>query len=373
MVGDLDPVTTDQRPVPAPLVRFVEAKPFDAGRLTAILEDSILMNHWTNGGPTAARLEAMVHRRLGISESRCVVVASSATAALLAMAGVFAHRLGRPVRWIGSSFGFFSGRIGPLAGSIDFVDCGADGSLDLECVEGRPANAWDGLLVTNVFGSAPDLARYSEYCRSRGKLLLADNAMAFLGFDRSSLDTPDEIISFHHTKPWGFGEGGCAVLPRPYAELFRHLLNFGHQAPTSLAAFAGNGKMSDLAAAAVIARLEAEDEWAPLYRTQWQRIADLGIRSGLSLLNRPAPGAVPGFVAFEAPGSIAGRLIAGRGVPMAKYYPPLSETARAHDLYDRNVCVACHPGMAFLPDAAIADELTRIEALAGRLPEPGAA
>ena len=361
-------MTTGGRAVPEPLLRFVEAKPFDAGRVAEILEASVLQNRWTNGGPTAARLEAMVHRRLGIHESRSVVVASSATAALFAMAGVLAHGLGRPVRWIGSSYGFFSGRIGPLAGNIDFVDCRVDGSLDLECVDRRPADSWDGLLVTNVFGSAPDLAPYVDYCRSRGKILLADNAMALLGFERSGPDAPDEIISFHHTKPWGFGEGGCAVLPRADAELFRHLLNFGHQAPSSLAAFAGNGKMSDLAAAAVIARLEAVDEWAPLYRAQWQRIADLGIRSGLSLLNRPAPGAVQGFVAFKAPGPIAGQRVAGRGVPVAKYYPPLSETARARDLYDRNVCVACHPGMAFLSDAAIADELAGIAALTDRLP-----
>ncbi len=363
----------DELAVPEPFVRFVEAKPFDAMRVAEILEASVLQNHWSNGGPTAARLEAMVHRRLGIQESQSVVVASSATAALFAMAGVMAFRLGRPVRWIGSSFGFFSGRIGPLAGNIDFVDCRVDGSLDLECVDRRPADSWDGLLVTNVFGSAPDLAAYQDYCRSRGKILLADNAMALLGFDRSGPGAPDEVISFHHTKPWGFGEGGCAVLPRADAELFRHLLNFGHHAPSSLAAFASNGKMSDVAAAAVIARLEAEDEWAPLYRAQWQRIADIGIRSGLRLLNRPAPAAVQGFVALQAPGSITGRQIAGRGVPMAKYYPPLAETARARDLYDRNVCVACHPGMALVSDAAIADEMARIVALADRLRETSAA
>lgn len=362
-------MTPDDRAGTERLVRFVEAKPFDAMRVGEIAKASVLQNQWANGGPTAARLEALVHRRLGIHESRSVVVASSATAALFAMAGVMAHRLGRPVRWIGSSFGFFSGRIGPLAGNIAFVDCREDGSLDLECVDRQPAASWDGLLVTNVFGSAPDLTLYDDYCRSRGKMLLADNAMALLGCDRSGPGAPDEIISFHHTKPWGFGEGGCAVLPEVDADLFRHLLNFGHHAPSSLAAFAANGKMSDLAAAAVIARLEAEDGWAPLYRTQWARIADIGSRSGLRLLNRPAPGAVQGFVALQAPGPIAGRLVVERDVPMAKYYPPLAETRKARDLYDRNVCVACHPGMALLPDAAIADEMERIEALAGRVTE----
>ena len=78
-----------------------------------------------------------------------------------------------------------------------------------------------------------------------------------------------------------------------------------------------------------------------------------------------SPGAVPGFVAFLAPGPVPAALLADRAVPMAKYYPPLSETPVARDLYDRNVCIACHPGMASLADDRIAEEIRRIAGIAG--------
>ncbi len=55
-----------------------------------------------------------------------------------------------------------------------------------------------------------------------------------------------EIVSFHHTKPWGFGEGGCAIVDGALAEKLRSLHNFGVGRRCFVRNFAGNGKMSDI-------------------------------------------------------------------------------------------------------------------------------
>jgi dTDP-4-amino-4,6-dideoxygalactose transaminase len=157
-------------------------------------------NQWANFGPASLLLERTLEQMLQVPADRAVVAASSGTAALLALAGVAAARHERPLRWIGSAFGFFSTRIGALAEATSFVDCDARGFLDLSDVDNLADDSWDGLLVTNVFGAAADISSYVAYCRQRGKAIIADNAMCLLGFDRASPEAPAEIISLHHTK-----------------------------------------------------------------------------------------------------------------------------------------------------------------------------
>ena len=36
-----------------------------------------------------------------------------------------------------------------------------------------------------------------------------------------------EVISFHHTKPWGFGEGGIIVCNTKHENKIKELINFG--------------------------------------------------------------------------------------------------------------------------------------------------
>lgn len=341
-----------------PRLRFVEQKTLHWGRMADILAMSEAENQWANFGPASRLLERTIERILQVHPDRAVVATSSGTAALMALAGVAAAQLGRPLRWVGSAFGFFSTRIASLAGAVTFVDCDGAGFLDLSRVDDLPDNSWDGLLVTNIFGSDPDLARYSAYCRSRGKALIVDNAVCLLGYQRASPDSPREFISLHHTKPWGFGEGGCAILSREEAPLFRQLIRFGQHAPAGLNMFAGNGKISDLAAAAIVDRLGQHRGWAPQYAAQWHRIADIGRRAGFEVVHELLPGGAVGFTPFLAPHPVPDGLVRTSGLPLAKYYPPLDERPNARALFDRIVCVACHPGMAALSDGRLGEEIS---------------
>jgi dTDP-4-amino-4,6-dideoxygalactose transaminase len=334
-------------------MRFVEAKALHWERVRALLAASEEENQWANFGPVSRRLEREIERMLSVPPTRAVVVASSGTAALFALCGVLSARAGHPLRWLGSAFAFGSTRNGPLADTIRMVDCDDSGLIDLAAVECVPTDQWDGLLVTNTFGQCADGAPFTDYCRARGKAIVVDNAQCLLGFDRSTEKAAEEIVSLHHTKPWGTGEGGFAIVTRADEKLFRNLLNFGYRAPTWLAPYAANGKMSDIAAAAILARLETWPKVAPLYRSQRDRLVAIAVEAGYQTFARPAPGAVIGFVPLVAPAPVSVATVKASDVPLAKYYPPLADLPNARRLFDRMVGIACHPGMAAINDATV--------------------
>lgn len=352
-VARLDVPPPDTKPV-----AYVEEKQIDWQRVSQFLSLSERANRWTNFGPVSVVLERALEHVLRLPSGRAVVVASSGTAALFALAGLHAARSGRPLRWLVSAFGFFSTAVGPLADSVRILDCGRDGFLDLEAAGRLPEGSWDGMLVTNVFGLDRTLARYREFCRDRGKVLLIDNAAALFGCDRTEAGTPDEIISFHHTKPWGVGEGGCAIVPRSDAHLLRRLLDFGVGAPASLKPFAANGKISDIACATILERLERLPSWSHSYRSQYRRLTKLAVEAGLKLLAPPPGDALSPCVPALAPAPVSADALGGGPFIMRKYYRPLSPDApKAADLYARIINIPAHPGMASLTCDSIVGRL----------------
>ena len=302
-------------------------------------------------------LERTIAHLLDVPSSRAVVATSSGTSALFALLGVLASRTGRRMRWLASAFGFAATRIGPLAGSVRLIDCDDEGMLDLGSVAAIPGDDWDGLLLTNVFGRCADFSAYVTFCHDRDKAIVVDNAQGLLGSDRGAMNAPEEIISFHHTKPWGFGEGGCAIVDREDEAMLRGLLNFGYSTPRLVDEYAANGKIADLAAAAIVARLEGWPRAADNYRIQWQRIASIAEDVGYDVFSRPATGGTLGFVPILAPSPVEIETVRSSALPLAKYYPPLGDLPTARRLYARIVCVACHPGLGILEDGLISKGL----------------
>lgn len=358
--GELDRASLD-----APHVAFVEAKNPDWARMAEIAEIAVRANRWANFGPVSQALENVIAALLDLTPERKVVAASSATSALFALVGLHSHKAGRPLRWLVSAYGFFSTAVGPLAECTRVVDCDAGGFLDLALVDELPSDQWDGMIVTNTFGLARDMGDYQRYCTAKGKELIVDSALAFIGHDRSSDRQPDEVVSFHHTKPWGFGEGGCAIVSSADADLVRGFLNFAVGTPAEHQRFGQNGKMSDLAAVAIIERLERLPSWAFFYRRQERRIVGLVRAAGLSMLRERRDLRVRPHVPVLAPGPIALDAVPAAPFDVRKYYRPLDPTApRATELYQRIVCIPSHPGMAAVPTREIEQFLNELRNVA---------
>jgi dTDP-4-amino-4,6-dideoxygalactose transaminase len=327
-------------------ISFIENKSIDVSLLREILRTSRNQNHWANFGPAVELLEEAIHRALELPSNRRVVSCKSATDALMALVGMHEHNAGRKLRWVVSAFGFFSTRLGPLA-QAKVLDCDHNGVISLTDLKNLDPGKWDGVVVTNPFSLAENTSTIIEFAQSMGKKVIVDNAAAMFSRERHHSGYPDEIISFHQTKPWGMGEGGCAIVNDETAATIRSLTNFGVGLSDSAARYAQNSKMSDFDAALILQRLVNLPNWQSLYRLQKRRIMSVASPLGLELL-KPAP---PEFLSAHVP------LLSSRTVDkdelvnpyltLRKYYKPLATGFQnAQRTYDRIVCVPCHPGVA---------------------------
>lgn len=334
-------------------VRYVEDKRIDWQRVHEILDVSRRANQWTNFGPVSRMLERALEHVLKLPPERAVVACASASVGLTALAGLHAVRRRGPLRWLVSAYTFAVQRTGAFADAV-VVDCDDAGLIDLAAAADLPGDRWDGMIVTNLFGALTDTKRFADFCAERGKDLVLDSAQALLGFDRAAPGLPAEAISFHHTKPWGVGEGGCVIVDRADAPVVRAALNFGIGGPDLLKPFAGNGKISEIACALVLDRLERLPSWSYFYRGQRRRVDKLLRHAGLSLLCKAPNDAIVASLPILAARSIGASWLGNQPFEMGKYYPPLEKGHRnAERLFSRVVNVPVHAGMAALPNETI--------------------
>lgn len=351
-------------------ITFVDDKPPDLEYMSSLLAESRRQNQWTNFGPVSLLLEEAVRDRLDLGDDNAVVATSSGTSALHSLVALHSFLVGRPQRWVVSAFGFWCTRQGVLGDSL-VVDCDSEGMLDLHSLDSLDPSEYDGVVVTNVFGLLSDISPYVSHCRALSKALICDAGAAFdAGHRRNDAASLFEAISFHHTKPWGMGEGGCLVLPAEHEHVARSLINFGtrHGAPTGR--LSTNAKMSDLAAAAILGRLRDFDTIRRACLVEYQRVIDIATSIGFRPLRgdgRVLPGqGTPPCVPLVAPVPIPSSTLSNPHVVFRKYYAPVEPGHRTADwLYDRILNIPSHPGMARLRSDLLAEVLRAVLAASG--------
>ena len=348
-----------RRRPPVRPVAFIEHKSPDLEQLAEILQLSADSGSWTNFGPVCTLLESALERRLRLPPARAAVMCSSGTSALLTLIALEEYCAGRRLRWVISAYGFRSTYLGPLADAT-VLDSDGGAMLDLQALSRMRPDTWDGLVLTNVFGLRPDVRDYLAFCKGLGKELIVDNAGLLDGFQRDDESTSvNEILSFHQTKPWGMGEGGCAIMDRDRACIFRDLMNAGKSLGPAARAGASNSKISDFSCALILQRLLHASEWSCAYREQAQRMLTIALQAGLRPL---APidldTLTPPHLPMLASHPIAAASLANETFVMQKYYRPLVDSAEnAWAIYHRIVNIPCHPDMAALSDKEIRQTL----------------
>lgn len=313
------------------MIDFVESKSVDWAHVTSLLQRSKAANRWTNGGPVVSLLEAELTRWLRTDQR--VVACNNGSIALFALVEMHNLLAGRELKWAVSSFGFACSHQGPLRNAA-VIDCDDRALLDLHQL---PADC-DGVVFTNVFGTVKDMSPIRKRAEAMGKIFICDSAGAF----DCCTHGPNEIISLHHTKPWGFGEGGCAIVAPEHETLFRSLIAFGTNPLERL--YATNGKMSDIAAAYILQWLVGCPARVPVHQEQYARLAAAGMRLGFKPLTGDGtfPVGLPQNLPMLAPVPIT-------NPPGAmKYYRPIAETPVAVDLYARIINLPCHGGVSEL-------------------------
>lgn len=346
-------------PVAAP-IPFIENKIYDFERLSDLLSLSITQNHHANGGPVSRLLETMVASLTRQPDQRRAIAVSNGTTALHMACGLHALKARRPdFRWVTSAFNFFSARVGPLSGAM-VIDCDAQGGFDLDALRALPPDSYDGVIYTNVFAQQSDWQGVAAFCAHHGKSLVVDNATGLLDRPQEALrpGSPIEIISAHHTKPWGVGEGGFLLCDADDETTLRQLANFAALLPDGAAFASSNYKISDLSAAAIIDRLERMPSWVPHYVAQQDRMHALMTDVDTAIdpfLGSTTPLSPRAHTPFLCPVPVDVNHPHGP-VTLRKYYRPLpaqAPTPNADDLFARIFSLSNAPEMHLASDEEI--------------------
>ncbi|WP_299848782.1 DegT/DnrJ/EryC1/StrS family aminotransferase [uncultured Roseovarius sp.] len=324
------------------MIKFVENKTPAMDRVATLLEACAQENTWANRGPLYHTMADVFGDHLQVPSGATVTPCANGGVALEAMARLHEQDAGRPLRWVSSSFTFQNMGRGYFA-DVTFVDCDASGMLDIAALRALDPESYDGFVVVNTLGMVQDFSAYISFARESGKAMLFDNAA---GVRAGIPDWPWQSFSLHQTKPYGVGEGGLAITPADRAEEFYTLLNYDAP-PEPAGLWMNNGKISDIACAFHISRLELVDDWTPQYYEQEARIAGIAQEMGLRPL-LPVCGPTPKTsCAFLCDTPIPlERLRQTQNINFAKYYKPLAQLSMTQEVYAHILNIPTHPDMA---------------------------
>ena len=365
-----DPPDPGQRPL-----AFIENKVPDHGRVAQFVALSEHQNAYANGGPVSRLLEEAASTVIGVQDGMKVVAVANGTTGLHVLAGLEAVRRGRHLRWVSPAFTFFSVRTGPLDDCI-LVDCNEFGVIDRPILERLDPESYDGVIYTNIFGASANVEELARFCEDHDKSLIVDNATGLLDVVTGAGRQLPQVISCHHTKPWGFGEGGLILVEKGDEELARQLVNFGNGAPDWACRYATNGKIADYSCALILDRLERLPTWNPLYHMQLRRISALIEQNEFPLRHLWAspPNSPMSSVPLMGRSEIPPSMLANEHIVLRKYYRPLNWSRddliswrrddhvfpNADNIFRRIINFPVHPGVAALEDDVIVTVLGRL-------------
>lgn len=338
---------------------FIENKKIDYHSLEDILSVSKKNNHWANFGPVAGLVEAHIHEMLNLPDHRQVVMCKSGTSALHTLVNLYEIKSNKKLKWVISAFGFVASKIGPLH-DAKVIDCDENGLLDIKILSQLPSDSWDAVLFTNTFAICQDLSPLVKLCQKLGKLIIIDNAVGLNSLWRNT-NPVNEAISFHQTKPWGMGEGGCLIIDKKDEELTRSLICFGLNETIDHRQYYSNEKIAEINAAIILQRLKNWSQWSDLYIMQFQRIVLLGKEMGLNSMVDSASEVIHSNIPFLTPYHIKKTELSNQRFVIQKYYRPLEKGNEvATNIYSHIINIPCHSELVKLSDEAILEGMKQV-------------
>ena len=317
-----------------------------------LLKESLKNNQFTNYGPNVQLLENKIKEIYKINNNKSVIVVSNGSIAIQLLAKTIEIYHNKNINWTTQSFTFPPSLQMNLS-NTDIIDIDLEGGIDLNEIKENQ----DGLIITNVFGNIVNIDKYLDYCKKNNKYLIFDNAATHYTFykNKNCLNYGDGcIISFHHTKPFGFGEGGAIIVDKKYEETIRKLINFGINLYEDkyYSSEGNNCKMSDISAVYILQYLEDHfdiiiNKHQELYNYLENKIQDLNIKLFPSFHDKNK-NCVSCFCLlfenYELSKKIENVLLENN-IFCRKYYHPLKETKNTLTIYNKILCIPCNIDM----------------------------
>jgi dTDP-4-amino-4,6-dideoxygalactose transaminase len=333
-------------------IDWVPKKNIDKEQINKLLDACTLTGRFTNYGPNVELLEKIIKDKLQIDDSKAIIVVSNGSVALHILTSAINYYHKNIFQWATQSFTFPASAQGTLS-NVKILDIDLDGGIDISMID----ETVNGLIVTNIFGNVVDIDKYVDYCNKNNKFLIFDNAATAFTFykGKNCINYGDGCtISFHHTKPFGFGEGGAIIVDKKYEKIIRCLINFGINLTDNYYIPEGNNsKMSEISAVFIIQYLENNfDLIIKTHKNLYYYLKGLletkYIHLNCSLFpsfhnDIITPACFP--LLFEKYNDNIMLSLLNNGIFCRKYYHPLNNTPNSTNIYNKILCIPCTKDM----------------------------
>ena len=331
-------------------INWIPNKHINKQRVNELLQNSIETGKFTNNGPNVQLLEQVIREKLQIDDNKAVIAVTNGSVALHAIGTSIEYYHKQKINWATQSFTFPPSAQGTLS-NAKIVDIDKDGGLNLDELD----ETIDSIIVTNIFGNVVDIEKYEKWAKDNNKFLLFDNAATPFTFYKGKSCCNyghGSTISFHHTKPLGFGEGGAIIVDKIYEKNIRCLNNFGINLTEEYWVREGNNyKMSDISAAYIIQYLDKfttiVNTHKQLYTYFKEQITTLNLPLKLFPSFHDADNIMPSCfcLLFDNYNDNVRLTLLENDIFCRKYYHPLKNTKNAIDIYNKILCLPCTTDM----------------------------
>ena len=316
-----------------------------------LLEEPLKTGQFTNCGANVTLLEEFIKMKLKIDDNKSVIVVTNGSVALHALASGIEYYEKRKINWATQAFTFPPSAQSNLS-KAKIIDIDNDGGLDITKVD----SSINGIIVTNIFGNVVDIDKYETFCKEHNKFLIFDNAAT--GYTeykgKSCLNYGIGCtISFHHTKPFGFGEGGAIIVDKKYEKSIRCLNNFGIGLTEKYWVPEGNNnKMSEISAIYILQYLKRNvDTIINKHNELYLYFQEQMIKHKITHF-KLFPSFHDGIIAsscfcvlFDNYDDRIREKLLENNIQARKYYNPLDDSEVANEIFDKILCVPCNIDM----------------------------
>lgn len=330
-------------------IKWLANKKINYEKVDYLFNSTIKSQQFTNNGPNVQLLENTIRKLYGIDDNKAIVAVCNGSIAiqLLAKAIDIYHK--KNIKWCTQSF-TFPPSVQMNLSDTEIIDIDLEGGINLEEVN----DTIEGLIITNVFGNVVNIDKYENFCKKYNKYLIFDNAATHYTFYKNKNCLNYGIgssISFHHTKPMGFGEGGAIIINKEYENILRSLINFGYGIEENFSIYSNygtNGKMSDISAIYIIQYLEDNLKKITDKHQQLFNYLESKLNNNFQLypsFHDKNKNCVSCFCLlfknYEISKKIE-KILTENNIFCRKYYYPLKETKNTVYLYNKILCLPCN-------------------------------
>lgn len=332
-------------------MNWISKKDVDNDIVNNLLTIPLEANQFTNGGVNVKRLEIFVKTKLNIDDSKSVIVVTNGSVAIHSLTSGIEYYEKKKINWATQAFTFPPSAQSNLS-KVKIIDIDKDGGLDITKVD----NSINGMIVTNIFGNVVDIEKYETFCRENNKFLIFDNAATgyteYKGKNSLNYGTGC-TISFHHTKPLGFGEGGAIIVDKKYEKSIRCLNNFGIGLTEKYWVPEGNNnKMSEISAIYILQYLKRNvDTIINKHNELYLYFQEQMIKHKTTHF-KLFPSFHDGIIVpscfcilFDNYNDKVREKLVENNIQARKYYHPLDNSKIANEIYNKILCIPCNVDM----------------------------